>query len=392
MKRKVLLIVTVLILLTVAYFIASKNAEEEHHFDIRDRFAIETVAKAELATGLGFAPDGRLFYSELISGRIVTLRGNQIEIFAQVPNHFVPTVEKGEAGLLALALDPDFTSNGYVYVYYSSGGTSKVARYTDKNGRGTNFTIIFDGIPQGKIHNGGDLEFGADGKLYVSTGDATEIEVELGSNNPAQNISSFGGKILRMNKDGSLPTDNPFPNSYTYVYGLRNVFKFAIHPSGKIYAADQGIKCCDEVNIISAGQNYGWPFEMGINPRSQYTQPIYDWNAEERIVPAGMVFYTDNAYPKEYKDNLFMGTWRTREIYRFILEEDTVKGVEAFAIGDLKLNKSIITGLHAGYVHKDSDPREGILDLVVGPDGLLYFSDVNGIYRLVWEGETIKKN
>ncbi len=182
-----------------------------------------------------------------------------------------------------------------------------------------------------------------------------------------------------MDSDGSLPEDNPFEGSYTYAYGFRNIFGFAFDADNQLFAADHGVECCEEIDIIVAGENYGWPLETGRTPNSPYIQPIFAWRAEDRVAPTGMTFYDGTAYDDEMTNKLFMGTWRTREIYRFTIEENTITSVTVYSIGSLG---NTITGMHAGYTHEGENPLQGILEIGVGPDNQIYFSDVNGIYKL----------
>ena len=402
MGNVLLVAVLVLVLGLGAYFFVGQSYDEKTLYGtllgetsepanllrIEDKFVVEKVADGIVPTGLAFSPDGRLFFSEL-PGQIKVVDGDSLSEFAYVEDSQVPIVEDGEAGVFAIAIDPEFNSNHYVYVFYTSGGSGKIGRFTDVNGVGEEFTIIFDGVPQNKIHNGGDLEFGLDGKLYLSTGDATLIKTDLGEKNPAQDINNKGGKVLRINKDGSIPKDNPFDDSYTYAYGFRNLFGLAINPiSGEIYVGDQGIDCCEEVNAIKEGKNYGWPFEMGIVENSLYENPIYSWDKDGRVSPTGMAFYTGEKYPG-FKNDLFLTTWRTREIYHFTIDGNEIQQAETFSVEDL-VSLSPITGRHAGNVHEgqktesgSASSSEGLLDIVQGTDGYLYFSDVKGIYRLL---------
>ena len=351
---------------------------------LTDIFKVEKVLDAMVVTGMEFAPDGRFFFVELNSGQVKFLKDGEVNIFGQVPDHLIPAVEEGEAGVVSLVLDPDFENNGYLYVFYSSDGSGKIGRFTDVNNVGEDYQIIFDGVPHGKVHNGGEILFGPDGKLYLSTGDAiVPGALQKNPDNPAQDINHLGGKMLRMNPDGSLPDDNPFENSYTYAFGLRNIFRFTFHPiTGMIFAVEQGIECCEEVNMIEEGKNYGWPFEMGLVEGSKYAQPLYSWNAKGRVVPMGMTFYTGDKFP-EHETKLFMGTWRTREIWLYEFKDNKIFSVETYQIADPPSAMVAITGRHAGEVHEDAHPAKGILEMITGPEGYIYFSDVTGIYRLM---------
>jgi len=365
---------------------------------VTDDFDIEKIIDGTMPTGLAFDNKGRLFFSQ-ITGFIFVVDGDEATLFANVPDsqakHDSKIEGEGEAGPMAIAIDPDFEENGYLYVYYVSDKSGKIGRFTEKNGVGQDFKIIFDDVPFYRIHNGGDLTFGPDGKLYLSTGDATDINEELKENNPAQDLNSKAGKILRINKDGSIPDDNPFPNSYTYALGFRNVFGFDIdQETGLIYAGEQGINCCEELNLVEEGKNYGWAVEMGFNPESEFTDPLFAWGIEDRVVPTGVVSYKGDIYGDSFKNNVFLTTWRTREIVRFILSEDgrKIDDVQAYRLLDVKdkVARARITGLHAGNIHEgqvtesgSATVLEGLVDIAEGPDGYLYFSDVRGVYRLV---------
>jgi len=215
------------------------------------------------------APDGRLFVTERPGRvRIVQLGpggGLQPDSWATVP---ASTSIDGERGLLGIALDPDFAQTRFVYLYYTyvaPGGAirNKVVRMRDQSNRGVEETVILDGILGNNDHDGGRLKFGPDGKLYVTTGDA-----ENGDN--AQSPSALAGKILRLNKDGSIPADNPTSGSPVWSLGHRNVQGIAWNPdTGALYETEHGPSnlfpdCCnDEVNLIVPSGNYGWPTVRG---------------------------------------------------------------------------------------------------------------------------------
>jgi glucose/arabinose dehydrogenase len=214
-----------------------------------------------LMSNIAFSPDGRLFYTEKNSGKIRILDTmNKLlqQPFAVIPDIYVDW----EQGLLGLAIDSKFTSNHFLYVYYNYKDEetgqifARVVRFTESNNTATYSQIILDKIPAAKaFHTGGALAFNPlDEKLYVSVGDATAQE-------KAQNTSAFNGKILRINRDGSIPEDgnNGFSNPFVYTYGHRNVFGLAFDNIGDGIIAENGPTLYDEINFIKKGANYGWP-------------------------------------------------------------------------------------------------------------------------------------
>ncbi len=129
-------------------------------------------------------------------------------------------------------------------------------------------SLLLDNIPSGTYHHGGRLKIGSDGKLYVTTGDASAPDI-------AQDLDSLGGKILRMNLDGSIPNDNPYPNSYVYSYGHRNPQGITWSSDGTLYSSEHGSRANDEVNLIEAGQNYGWPIIEGYEEQEGMVSPLF---------------------------------------------------------------------------------------------------------------------
>ncbi len=215
---------------------------------------IEVVAEnLEVPWAIDIADDGRIFFTER-AGRIRIIdNGVLLEpIHLNVQQH-------NEAGLMGLALHPDFASNHKLYVYHTySNGTAvfnKVVMFVEQDSKLVDSVTILDGIPAADRNDGGRIKFGPDGKLYVATGDVKQPEL-------AQNAGSLAGKILRVNDDGSIPDDNPFPGSPVYSLGHRNVQGLAWHPdTGEMYASEHGETGNDEINLIKPGENYGWPVE-----------------------------------------------------------------------------------------------------------------------------------
>ena len=270
------------------------------------------------------APDGRLFVTER-AGRVRVVQlgpggGLRADPWATVPSS---TSGDGEKGLLGIALDPQFASNGFVYLYYSyaAGGLTrnKLVRMRDANDRGIEETILLDGIPGNNNHDGGRVKFGPDGKLYVTTGDA-----ENGAN--AQNTSSLAGKILRLNKDGSVPADNPTAGSPVWSLGHRNVQGIAWHPdTGALYETEHGPSdpfpnCCnDEVNLIVPGANYGWPTIRGSGGDARFRDPLLDSGRLETWAPSGTAFATR---PGPIRGSLIFATLRGQHLHRVVFGPD----------------------------------------------------------------------
>ena len=271
------------------------------------------------------APDGRLFVTER-AGRVRIVKlgpdgGLQPDPWATLP---ASTSTDGEKGLLGIAIDPAFAQNGFVYLYYSyeapAGATrNKVVRMRDSSGRGVDETIVLDGIPGNNNHDGGRLKFGPDGKLYVTTGDA-----EDGAN--AQNVASLAGKVLRINTDGSVPSDNPRPGSPVWSFGHRNVQGLAWQPdTGALYETEHGPSnlfpdCCnDEVNLIVPGGNYGWPTVRGAPGDPRFRDPLLDSGRSETWAPSGATFATKSG---PLRGSLLFAALRGQHLHRVVFGAD----------------------------------------------------------------------
>lgn len=215
---------------------------------------VEIIAEnLEVPWAIDISEDGRIFFTER-AGRIRIIENERL----LEPIH-INAEQQMEAGLMGLALHPDFASNHRLYVYHTySNGTAvfnKVVMFTEQDNKLVDSKTIIEGIPAADRNDGGRIKFGPDGKLYVATGDARQPEL-------AQNINSLAGKILRLNDDGTIPDDNPFSGSPVYSFGHRNVQGLAWHPdTGELYASEHGEVGNDEINLIKPSKNYGWPVE-----------------------------------------------------------------------------------------------------------------------------------
>jgi hypothetical protein len=229
---------------------------------VRASAAAVTISAQPVRTGLTapvsftFAPDGRIFYGERTTGRIAYFDpGNS----AAPATYFTigDVVSPGEQGLLGLALDPNFASNHLMYAYVTrlvaNQHMNEIVRIFGDGVTGASFTVLYRAPAGGAYHNGGRLKFGPDGLLYVVTGD-------IHDSTNSQNLTDNLGKILRMTKAGAVPPQgNPVPGTLIYAYGIRNSFGFSFDPTtGNLWESENGPECNDEINLITAGANYGW--------------------------------------------------------------------------------------------------------------------------------------
>ena len=341
-----------------------------------------TLIEDELSgpTAMAFAPDGRLFMLEQ-GGRVRVFQNNQL---LATPFVQVNTTTSGERGLLGIAFDPDFQSNNYVYLYYTvaiNPPRNRVSRFTANgnvavpNSEQTIFEI--DALSADPFHNGGALHFGADGKLYIAVGDNRRSE-------NAQEMTTLKGKILRINKNGTIPNDNPFYNSASgdnraiWALGLRNPFNFAVQPNtGLILINDVGQNDWEEINLGEAGANYGWPITEGPfnenNPAYEdFTAPVYAYNHSGGACSiTGGVFYNPNAptFPNQYHGDYFFGDYCARFIRHY---DPNTGNTQTFA----------------------TNIRVGLVDIKIAPNGSLYylargeFMNTGSLHRISYGGSS----
>ncbi len=289
------------------------------------------------------SPEGGLSGDMLITERPGTLKriGNDGRTYT------IEGVEHvGEGGLLGMALHPNFAEKFWIYLYLTTetntGLVNRVERYRYDTDRLSQKTIIIDGIPGARFHDGGRIAFGPDGYLYITTGDA-------GNSDVAQDTSSLAGKILRVQDDGAVPADNPFGNA-VYSYGHRNAQGLAWDRNGNLWATEHGrsgvLSGLDEINRIEKGANYGWPVIQGSEQREGMRSPVAHSGADVTWAPAGAAFIGNS---------LFFSGLRGEALYEARVQEDGTMLIVAHFQNEFGRIRAV----------------------VAGPDGFLYITTSN---------------
>jgi glucose/arabinose dehydrogenase len=332
-------------------------------------FTVSTVASGlENPWGLAFLPGGQM---------LVTERPGRLRVVAKdgtlsAPlSGLLPVVATRQGGMLDVALDPDFAENSLIYWSYAEPQADKANNTAVARGKlvmGATPRIegakrIFSQSPSLKspLHFGSRLVFARDGTLFITTGDRSITEGRMQARTP----DSLIGKIVRINRDGSIPADNPYVktpgiNPEIWSWGHRNVQGAALNPkTGELWEVEHGARGGDELNVVRAGKDYGWPnIAYGIeyqggkildgdSAKPGLEQPRYYW--DPIIAPSGLTFYTGAMFPA-WKDSLFVGGLRSMALIRLSMDGEKVVGEERLL----------------------SDLEERIRDVRQGPDGALY--------------------
>ncbi|NOK34894.1 PQQ-dependent sugar dehydrogenase [Corallococcus exercitus] len=320
---------------------------------------VDVVAEGlEVPWGVAFLPggDGDALITER-PGRVRLLRGGQLQPGAVAT---LPLAANGEGGLLGIAAHPDFATNRWFYLYVTTEADGKaqnrVERWTlSPDGTSATFErVIFGNIPSAKYHDGGRLRFGPDGMLYVGTGDSRDPDL-------SQDVKSPAGKLLRLTPDGAVPQDNPFPNSPAFLLGVRNTQGFDWKDPATLYLTDHGPSGetmrfgHDEVNVVKAGDNLGWPGIYSCETQGGRITPSLTF--DDAAPPGGAAVYTGTAIP-EWKGSLLVGTLKSQHLHR----------VEFDAREPRRVAK------HEVYLR---NTWGRLRDVLMGPDGHLYVTTSN---------------
>lgn len=317
---------------------------------------IELVAKNLFVPwAITFTSQDRMLFTER-NGKIREIKNsvlnpNPLKVFQNIS-------ALSEEGLMGITIDPNYQENKFIYTVYAypkdNAYAVKVVRLKDNETSLDDEKVILDNIPGSRYHVGGRLKFGPDKKLYLTTGENTNPET-------TQDKNTLAGKILRMNSDGSVPEDNPFPNSLIYSFGHRNPQGIDWHPvSGLMVETEHGPsgydgrRGGDEVNIIQKGKNYGWPTISYEQKQDGLLSPNIVYF--DSIAPGSGSFYNSSAIP-QFQNNYFIGALRGEAIYQVFFDE----------AGQKILKNEKLEGINFGRIR----------EVIMGPDGALYFSTSN---------------
>lgn len=344
MFSKILSILAAIVISTTVLY---ANGQEQN-------YEVEIIAEnLKVPWQIAFAPDDRIFFTE---------RGGQLRVIqdGELLNEPMKVLEVGavEGGLLGIALDKNFEENHFVYLYYTYTDFvftyNRVSKFVEKDNDLTEEQILIDKIPGGPIHDGGRIKFGPDNKLYITTGEA-------GNPGLAQDLDSLGGKILRINSDGTIPKDNPFEESPIFSYGHRNPQGLDWDPiTQKLVITEHGPSgergfAHDEINIIKRGNNYGWPTIVGDETKHGLENPLVH-SGDETWAPSGATFYnSDNI--SEWENKFLVANLRGAHLRVF----------------DLDLSKEKVESSEELFKGQFGRLREA----AIGPDGNLYLLTSN---------------
>ncbi|MCA9839846.1 MAG: PQQ-dependent sugar dehydrogenase [Trueperaceae bacterium] len=335
-----------LICLLASLLTAANEQQTSHLFDMDT-----LLTGLEVPWDLEFDSSGTLYFTERI-GRLSRL-DNQKKVLASAESFTNLRVE-GEAGLMGLALDPQFSENNWLYTCYSAFADdqriNRVSRFKVTDDVLQDERIILDNLPGSGAHNGCRLAFGPDGYLYISMGEAFNPKL-------AQDPTYLGGKILRIASDGTVPEDNPFGNE-VWSLGHRNPQGLVFADDGSLFETEHGPEANDEINLITRGENYGWPEVTGDAPNAEFSQALKSYYPDGTIAIAGLDIYRGTMFP--WQGNLLFVSLKAGRFYRLELTSD-----KNFKSDEILLDRNINSNLGR------------LRDVEVAPDGSIYLATSN---------------
>jgi aldose sugar dehydrogenase len=364
-----------LLLLCISGFVSCKAQKKENDVAITPdtkQYTLETVVSGiDIPWGIAWLPDGSMLITER-GGALYHFKNNKLTPLQNTPT----VVARGQGGLMDVAVHPNYTENGWIYLTFSSpvgegGSNTELVRAQLKGQQLVNIKSIYKATPNStrSHHFGSRIVFDNEGYVYFTIGDRGDHD-----NNP-QDLKRDGGKVYRLHDDGRIPKDNPFVGQAgvkeaTYSYGHRNPQGMVVHPeTGEVWTHEHGPRGGDEINIVKKAANYGWPvITYGINysgtiiteetHREGMEQPLYYWVPS--IAPSGMAFVTGDRYP-EWKGHLLVGSLVFQYLELVKLQDNEVVAREKIADGIGRLR-----------------------DVRMGPDGYIYLGvEGKGVLKIV---------
>jgi glucose/arabinose dehydrogenase len=291
--------------------------------------AVTVASHLDTPWEMCFAKDGRLFFTQRPGAISIMEPGKAPKVWLKLDS---VVLEVGESGLFGIALDPSFEANGYFYFAYTYAASksplklfNKLVRYREDKATGNPVfdRVLLDSVDGNFLHNMGALEFGPDGTLFCTVGEHFSPPL-------AQELTSLNGKILRMTRDGEVPADNPFPNSYVYSLGHRNPQGLAFQPgTGELWSTEHGPSeeqgcCMDEINHIKPGRNYGWPIIRGNQHQAGLETPVYYSGDTVTWAPTGGIFIKNG----DWKGSLVFTGLRGQALYRAVFDSADPNRIE----------------------------------------------------------------